>query len=877
MADTTLTFAGWTRERLADLVTGAGGGRATGVATLTLAATDAGGTTTGSESRSLPFALAGPADVIGLRPGAITRRYPTPGATDHESDRCPLVEFAEEALPWRYTPAPKPAAGTGAIHPWVVLIVGTEPDELTLRGSEAIVIDPAVQQAHPLGAPTSAYPWAHVQVDQSGQRIGRVLSGRPLQAGIDYLVALVAAFRADGQPSWNGSAAVTVPVFDFWRFRTATPAGSFEELAAALKPGEASADTGRAPLDYPRVASAPDLEVRGALAPIGATDAPLPDQIGGDLAGLRTPATDEVGRPIIGLPRYGDAWRSDAPDQSAWGKTLNGDPRHRGVAGLGLELGIRLQEELVEQAVTQAGALAEARQRLGYLVLGLSASGALWRRRLPATAHEQLWLLGPALGRVATSNGTLRERSTAVDRSLPAGIWSTAARRVLRSGPVRVRSTAPGTVAAGPALAAANRIPPAPQPSLDGVRLPAAFDGQLERVLTAGAPARESVIALAQQATVLAARTQGSTRTAATRIAQRLGSTVPAGRTVPIVEAMVLLASGVVARRPEQHVDLTDALDRLGTRFDQQVPANREQVATMTGLGPGTPPIEPSVVDVGLDVLAAGVAAAFDPAAPTSAARTRVLGQIGGIDPERPLSPLEACVGLDRPLWRDVDGAFPEWLLPGLSAMPVDAVIALETNPVFVASLLVGLNTQLLGELRWRNVQVTTGCTPLRGFWQRSDATTGDRVDDILGVARWSDTAGLGDKTHRPATLAGRDLVIAVRGRLFLRYPTTVVYLIDAATGGVANFDADPAPAAQRLLPTFQGRIGADVSFFGFGGFDPARIGSFWLVFEEPPAGYRFANDVAAPAAPAEWAVTTFARPIRVLIRGDRLVPGDDD
>jgi hypothetical protein len=296
MADTTLTFVGWTRERLADLVTGSSGGRATGVATLTLTGTDAAGAATGSQSRALPFALAGPGDVIGLRPGAITRRYPTPGASDHESDRCPLVEFGEAALPWRYSPGPKPAAGTGAVHPWLVLVVGTEPDELTLRGSEAVVIAVAVQQAHPLGPPTSAYAWAHVQIDHSGQRIGRILSGRPLQPGSDYLAVLVPAFRADGQPSWNGSAAVTVPAYDSWRFRTATPAGSFEELAAALKPGEASADTGRAPLDYPRVSSAPDLEVRGALAPIGAADAPLPGEVATDLAGLRTPATSRTRR-----------------------------------------------------------------------------------------------------------------------------------------------------------------------------------------------------------------------------------------------------------------------------------------------------------------------------------------------------------------------------------------------------------------------------------------------------------------------------------------------------------------------------------------------------------------------------------------------------
>ena len=581
-----------------------------------------------------------------------------------------------------------------------------------------------------------------------------------------------------------------------------------------------------------------------------------------------------MGRPIVGLPRYGDAWRADAPDQSAWGRTLNGDPRHRGVAGLGLELGIRLQDDLVEDALSQIGALAEARQRIGFLVLGLTVSGALWRRRLPTTRDEQLWLLGPALGRLATPNGTIRELSTADDRALPAGIWSTAARRVLRSGPVRVSMTRPGTIGAAPALAAANRVPPPPQPSLDGVRLPAGFDAQLDRILDAGAPRREDALALVQQASALAAATQGSTRAAAGRIAQQLGTSVSSNRAAPIVEAMVLLAAGAVAKRSAQLDDFTKAFDALERRFNQQVPSGRDQIATLAGLGPGTRPVEPAVTDVALDVLAAGVRAAFDPTASTASARTRVLGQLRGLDPVRPLAPVEACVGLDRPVWRDVDGAFPEWLLPGLSAMPADAVIALETNPVFVAALLVGFNTQLLGELRWRNIPVSTGCTPLRSFWQRSNATTGSRVDDVFGVAKWSDTDDLGDPSHRPAELSGRDLVIAVRGRLFLRYPATVVYLTSAEIGGSPNFDVDPAPDATRILPTFQGRIGADVAFFGFSGFDPDRIGLFWLVFEEPPAGYRFANDAGGPGTPADWAVTSFARPVRVLIRGDRLLPG---
>lgn len=872
MADATLTFAGWTREKIADLVTGAAGGRATGATSVVLTGTDAGGGSTGSRSTDVAFALAGPGDVLGLNPGAISRRYPSPGAVDHESDRCPLVEFADPALPWRYTPGPKPAAGTGVVHPWLVQLVGTA-DELTVTDDRAVVAV-AVQQAHPVGSPTTAYPWAHLQTDAAGRRIGRVVSGRPLLPGTDYVVALVPAFQADGNPSWSGTAEVTVAVYDSWVFRTAVPAGSFEELAAALQPGDAPTDTGRAPLDYPRVPAAPDLEVRGALAPVGSGDAPLPEAVRTDLAGLRTPATDEVGRPIVGLPRYGDAWQAEAPDETTWGRTLNGDPRHRGVAGLGLELGIRLQEELVQDAVDQLGALAEARQKVSYLLLGLAASGALWRRRLPTSATEQLWMLGPALGRVATTDGTVRQLSTATGRSLPTGIWSTAARRVLRSGPARAAASAPGSFAAAPTLAAANAVPPSPPARFAGVEVPRAFDVSLAETIQRGAPTVAASDAMAAQLATLAARTPGPAKAAADLVVEHLDTSRRARRTVNYAEAMVLVAAASVATRADQAADLADALTKFGGRMGQPAATNAEQIATIAGLAPGDPVPDPVLTSVDIDALAAGVSAVFDPTVVTAAARTRVLSTLGGLDPEQPLAPPEACVGLDRPVWRDVSTAFPQWLLPGLSALPDDAVIAVQTSTAFVHALLVGMNTQLLSELRWRNIPVATGCTPLRGFWQRSDPAAGGRVDDITGVLAWPGDSELGDQAQRPVGLPGLDLVVAVRGRLFQRYPTTVVYLTSVASSIPPTFDVDPPPDAERRLPTFQGRIGSDVSFFGFEGVDPVDIGQFWLVFEEPPAGYRFANDVSRAPAPADWAADAFARPVRVLIRGDRLVPG---
>ena len=402
--------------------------------------------------------------------------------------------------------------------------------------------------------------------------------------------------------------------------------------------------------------------------------------------------------------------------------------------------------------------------------------------------------------------------------------------------------------------------------------MPRGFDAALAGTLQRGAPSVTATQALAQQAAQLAATTQGPTKQPVDQIVARLDASRRAGRAVNYAETMVLIVAGSAAKRPEQRTDLANALTNLGNRFDQAA-SSAEQLATVSQLGPADAPAEPTVTSVDLGGLAAGVVTAFDPTSPVAAARTRVLGTVGGLDPVQPLAPPETCVGLDRPVWRDVNGAFPEWLLPGLSAVPQDSVIAMQTNPTFVQALLLGLNTQLLNELRWRNVPVATGCTPLRGFWQRALPTTGGRVDDILGVLNWPDSSELGDPAARPPGLTGLDLVVAVRGRLFLRYPATAVYLTSALVGGVPNFDTDPALDATRVLPTFQGRIGTDVSFFGFEEIEPDDIGNFWLVFEEPPAGYRFANDVSTATAPADWAAAAFARPVRVLIRGDRLVP----
>jgi hypothetical protein len=877
---TTLTFNAWSREKIGRLAhDGMQQGRASGSAAVTLAGTDAGGAPTSTQTGTVAFLLAGPPDVTGLRPGAVTDRYPAPGTPDAESDKCPYVELAVPQLPWSYSPDGNPSTASGDLRAWLALVVGVEGEELTLAAGK-VALTPALQQDHLLGGTRTR--WAHEQVDEAGRHTGRVLSGRALAAGVEYVAVLVPAFTAAGQPAWTGAAPVTVPVFDVWRFRTSEIPGSFRDLAAKLKPGDADENTGRAPVDYPRVPAAPDLEIRGALAPIGAQDDPLPAPVGTDLAGLRTPARDPDGRPIVGLPRYGDAWRPDA-DATAWGKTMNDDPRFRGLAGLGSDMGIRFQEDLVADVTEHLGALQEAAQRVSQLVAGLHASGGLWSTRLPADPLHRLWVLGPALRRVVSTDGIVADLATAAGRALPAGIFSTAARRILRPGPARTRRLSKPFTPAD-VLVAANRCPVPPRPSADGVPLDvlgiAELDERIKALLDEGRVDHGRMVAVVEK--LDAGRVDPRLRDLFEAVRRQLRESADRGGAAPWAWAVQLLVEAVAPPDPED----PDRTRRLGVEFRRllelwfDLGVESSDMVDLIDAVRDQPGKEPPCRPVDLGGLAEGVTQAFDPTGPAAPVLIRVIDTISGLDPAQPLAPPEVCVGLDRPVWRDVEQAFPQWLLPGVNALPEDSVIALETNPSFTDACVLGYNQQLLGELRWRNIPVATGCTPMRVFWDRANTQSGERIDDIVGIANWATGTDVGEASHRPGGAAGKDLALVVRGQLFVRYPRTVVYLVSAVHGGAADFDVDPDAAAPRTLPSFQGRIGTDVTFFGFQGMPAAEVLTHWIVFEEPPHGYRFYNlsepeaqGVAPTADGADWASATFADPVRVLIKGPDLLP----
>jgi hypothetical protein len=143
------------------------GGRLRGTAAVTVADL---GNPADSRVAQAPYELFGPGDVQRLAAGAITRRFPAPGASDAEETKLALVEFAATDLPWRYTPA---AAVGNVLRPWLVLVVGhRDPDEIVLRKDGRVTLGTVTQAAHNLG---ESWRWAHVhQVD--GPPIARLLA-----------------------------------------------------------------------------------------------------------------------------------------------------------------------------------------------------------------------------------------------------------------------------------------------------------------------------------------------------------------------------------------------------------------------------------------------------------------------------------------------------------------------------------------------------------------------------------------------------------------------------------------------------------------------------------------------------------------------------
>ncbi|MET9734628.1 hypothetical protein ABZZ79_29525 [Streptomyces sp. NPDC006458] len=215
-----------------------------------------------------------------------------------------------------------------------------------------------------------------------------------------------------------------------------------------------------------------------------------------------------------------------------------------------------------------------------------------------------------------------------------------------------------------------------------------------------------------------------------------------------------------------------------------------------------------------------------------------------GEDVTRPLRPIMAHPKFTVPIAEELLARWPEWALPGLGAMPPDSVTLLETNPEFIAALLVGLNHEFNRELLWREFPTDQRGTPFARFWPGAG-------EDVEEIALWPPDTPLGLQLR---TGGEGDLALLVRGDLLRRFPGTALLAVHGVEG--------------RLPPTFDGVPGTPLALdestvlYLFADLDEqqARAEDWFFVFREPMRGTQFGFDSGpAPTEMKTWADLTWS------------------
>jgi hypothetical protein len=241
--------------------------------------------------------LYGPGDVIGLEGQAIIRAEPRNWITNYEPNYLPYIDFYDEDLPWRHTPA---APDGHRLRPWMMLVVLKE-DEFE-EGKNLINRPLPFIKVGDVGVFPPAeelWAWAHVHVNRSLSEAivapnleaalntfrqtlasnpdlaySRIVSPRKLEPQMQYHAFLMPVFESGRlaglghnpdailaqdenaffatQSAWDGDGgkpdAGLYPIYHRWFFRTGTK-GDFEYLVRLLTPKPANSKVGRRDVD----------------------------------------------------------------------------------------------------------------------------------------------------------------------------------------------------------------------------------------------------------------------------------------------------------------------------------------------------------------------------------------------------------------------------------------------------------------------------------------------------------------------------------------------------------------------------------------------------------------------------------------------------
>jgi hypothetical protein len=222
-----------------------------------------------------------------------------------------------------------------------------------------------------------------------------------------------------------------------------------------------------------------------------------------------------------------------------------------------------------------------------------------------------------------------------------------------------------------------------------------------------------------------------------------------------------------------------------------------------------------------------------------------------------------------EPMYAPLAGRSTDYILPGLENLPDNRVALLKIDPGFIESYMTGLNHEMAREYLWREFPVALNITSFRQFWDVRDNQQAignpEAWKDILPVAGWATTA-LG--THAPATQAAQDIVILIRADLLKKYPNTEVFLQQAEWTDSSKKSRTPVKdtnSSNLRQPLFAAQIGTDYRFLGFDVNGSDAIGDanqpgWFFVLKQRAGEIQFGLDIDAGTDPS-WPVVDSETP----------------
>ena len=738
----------------------------------------------------------------------------------------------------------------------------------------------------------------------SGATLSRLIASRRLQPSQRYIACVVPTFRAgvhaglamqvddsDFALAWDSSttAPVTLPVYFSFRFQTG-PGGDFASLARQIGPPTGTIAVGARSVDVSAPgfgmtgASGVTLGLEGALCSYNMTPTPWPPgaQSAYDTQFRQVLGQPAAADPVVSPPVYGKTQTNDplpaAGQPPVWLGELNLDPRSRLAASAAGQVVQGNADAMVGSAWDQLGEIRKANQLLRQAQLAREVASSISRRHLQTVSGDgnYLQITSPAHGRViVTLSGVTATLSSQIGSSrLPPGAVSSAFRSLARPrGPLgrQLAARAPQQILERLNLPAASAVTsPASSPltvagparapqgmvTLDAVSPAIQFAKMNASTLTsaagwnkvvAAAPvASPAVTSLPHDATTTTTAATTSTDAAVGTTDLRGGASASAA-TASIIDWKAdpsvpgLLQSGI-ASMPAPFVFPSDAasLARLQDDFRASASSINGYMNTTDPLAIDPPPLGGTPQ---LSPTRAVLSAAFNPET-TFKARFGARIPLGsGPDP---LQPLAGAPQFAQAMYEPLAAISPEWMLPGISTVPQNSAVLLQTNPRFVEAFMVGVNEAFARELLWRQFPAERTQTWFQNFWAPGG------TPDIPAIATFDPAAHIGDHTQ-DHLVPGR-LALLVRADLFRRYPNALVSACQAVWNGSTR-----SLGTTRQWPIFQGQIGQDYRFFGFEIDDPfgqpdptANKPGWYFVLEEhitePRFGLEPAGSVPAPA-----------------------------